>query len=246
VTDVQTDPPTPTNPPPDPPSNSSSNSGPNSTPGHGRGRKRGSSSSFWKELPILLGAAVVVALLVRTFVLQTFYVPSESMEHTLNINDRVLVNKLVYDFRDPSRGEVIVFTSPLDWRTAENEKDFVKRVIGVPGDHVACCDSEGRLEINDVSIDEPYLDQDFGSGTAASPTKFDITVPAGRLWVMGDNRVESADSRFHYAQQDNITEATIPVSSVIGRAFVLFWPPSRATWLSVPKAFASVPNPPGG
>jgi signal peptidase I len=242
VTDVQTDPPTPTNPPPDPPSNST----PNSTSGRGRGRKRGSSSSFWKELPILLGAAVVVALLVRTFVLQTFYVPSESMEHTLNINDRVLVNKLVYDFRDPSRGEVIVFTSPLDWRTAENEKDFVKRVIGVPGDHVVCCDTQGRLKINDVSIDEPYLDQDFGSNTAASPSKFDITVPAGRLWVMGDNRVESADSRYHWAQQGNITEATIPESSVIGRAFVLFWPPSRATWLSVPKAFASVPNPPGG
>jgi signal peptidase I len=240
VTDVQTDPPTPTNPPPDP-----SNSVPGSAPSHRRGRKK-RSSSFWKELPILLGAAVVVALLVRTFVLQTFYVPSESMEHTLNINDRVLVNKLVYDFRDPSRGEVIVFTSPLDWRTAENEKDFVKRVIGVPGDHVVCCDPRGRLSVNGVAIDEPYLDKDYGANAPASPNPFDVTVPAGRLWVMGDNRVESADSRYHYAAQRNRIEATIPISSVIGRAFVLFWPPGRATWLSVPKVFATIPNPTGG
>ena len=242
MTDVQTDPPTPTNPPPDP----SSNSAPGSTPSHRRGRKKKSGSSFWKELPILLGAAVVVALLVRTFVLQTFYVPSESMEHTLNINDRVLVNKLVYDFRDPSRGEVIVFTSPLDWRTAENEKDFVKRVIGVPGDHVVCCDARGRLKVNGVAIDEPYLDHDYGANAPASPNSFEITVPPGRLWVMGDNRVESADSRYHYAAEHNITEATIPISSVIGRAFVLFWPLGRATWLSVPKGFSNVPDPTGG
>jgi signal peptidase I len=239
--DVQTDPPTP-NPPPDPPPNSA----PGSTPGHRRRRKKGSGSSFWKELPILLGAAVVVALLVRTFVLQTFYVPSESMEHTLNINDRVLVNKLVYDFRDPGRGEVIVFTSPVDWRTAENEKDFVKRVIGVPGDHVACCDARGRLKVNGVAIDEPYLDKDYGRNAPASPNTFSVTVPAGRLWVMGDNRVESADSRYHYQAEHNRIEATIPISSVIGRAFVLFWPPGRTTWLSVPKGFADIPNPTGG
>jgi signal peptidase I len=242
VTDVQTDPPAPTNPPtdptPDPPTSPSR--------GHRRRRKKSSTSSFWKELPILLGAAIVVALLVRTFVLQTFYVPSVSMEHTLDVNDRVLVNKLVYDFRNPSRGEVIVFTSPLDWRTAENEKDFVKRVIGVPGDHVVCCDDQGRLKINGVAIDEPYLDQDNGANTPASPNPFDIVVPPNRLWVMGDNRDESADSRYHYVAQRDITEATIPISSVIGRAFVLFWPPGRTTWLSVPKGFANVPNPTGG
>jgi len=227
VTDVQTDPPA------------------TPTPPQGRRHARPSSfkSNFWKELPILIGAAVVVALLVRTFVLQTFYVPSESMEHTLNINDRVLVNKLVYDFRSPRRGEVIVFTSPLDWRTAENEKDFVKRVIGVPGDHVACC-TNGHITVNGAVIDEPYLDPDAGPNAPASPNTFSIDVPPGRLWVMGDNRVESADSRYHYQQTSNIQEATIPISSVIGRAFVLFWPPGRATWLTVPKAFDAVPNAP--
>jgi signal peptidase I len=217
------------------------------SPGNGSRRRAASSKgSFWKELPILLGAAVVVALLVRTFVLQTFYVPSESMEHTLNVNDRVLVNKLVYDFRNPARGEVIVFTSPVDWRTAENEKDFVKRVIGVPGDHVMCCDSHGRITVNGAPLTEPYLDQDYGTKGQASPDHFDIVVPAGRLWVMGDNRVESADSRYHYVANHDITESTIPISSVIGRAFVLFWPPHRATSLSIPKTFASVPGPPGG
>ncbi len=200
------------------------------------------SGNFWRELPILLGAAVVVAILVRSFVLQTFYVPSGSMEHTLDKNDRVLVNKLVYDFRDPHRGEVIVFTSPLDWRDQPNEKDFVKRVIGVPGDHVICCDANGHLTINGVAIDEDYLNKDNGQNVPASPNKFDIVVPAGRLWVMGDNRVDSADSRYHFAQAGDITESTIPISSVIGRAFVLFWPFSRGDWLSVPGTFDNVPN----
>jgi signal peptidase I len=202
-------------------------------------------NSFWRELPILLGAAIVVAILVRTFVLQTYYVPSVSMEHTLNINDRVLVNKLAYDFRDPHRGEVIVFTSPLDWRDNPSEKVFVKRVIGLPGDHIKCCDGSGRIVVNGVALTEPYLDQDQGPTTAshpASPSAFDVIVPAGRLWVLGDNRSDSADSEEHYGNSHNMTEATIPINSVIGRAFVLFWPVNRATWLTVPSTFDHVPN----
>jgi signal peptidase I len=200
--------------------------------------------NFWRELPILIGAAIVVAILVRTFVLQTFWVPSGSMEHTLNENDRVLVNKLVYDFRDPHRGEVIVFTSPLDWRDLPNQKDFVKRLIGLPGDHVICCDARGRLTVNGVALDEPYLNADNGPDQQASPDQFDIVVPPGRLWVMGDNRVASADSRYHWIQSNHdIMDATIPASSVIGRAFVLFWPFDRATWLTVPDTFSHIPNP---
>jgi signal peptidase I len=136
---------------------------------------------FWKELPILLGVAILVAVLVRAFVLQTFFIPSESMEHTLNINDRVLVNKLVYDVRDPDRGEIIVFTAPDDWRSDPNEEDFIKRVIGTPGDHVICCDSQGRITVNGKALDENYLYQDVnGKLDAPSQDAFDIVVPSGR------------------------------------------------------------------
>jgi signal peptidase I len=207
--------------------------------------KRKSNSSFWRELPILLGAAIVVAILVRTFVLQTYYVPSPSMENTLMINDRVLVNKLAYDFRDPHRGEVIVFTSPLAWRQQPNETVFVKRVIGTPGDHVICCNAQNQLTVNGAALDEPFIIQP--AGKAAAPQAFDIVVPAGRLWVMGDNRYDSADSLENYENYNqtnhDINEATIPINSVIGRAFVLFWPVSRATWLSVPSTFSHVPAP---
>jgi signal peptidase I len=205
--------------------------------------RRRSNNSFWRELPILLGAAIVVAILVRTFVLQTYYVPSASMEHTLNINDRVLVNKLAYDFRDPHRGEVIVFNSPESWREAPNQTVFVKRVIGIPGDHIICCDANGLMTINGKVIDgSSFLDLDGNKNQAPHP--FDITVPAGRLWVMGDHRYDSADSLENYGNSaNNIDAATIPIKSVIGRAFVLFWPFSRATWLTVPDAFDNIPSP---
>jgi signal peptidase I len=203
-------------------------------------------STFWRELPILLGVAIVVAILVRAFVLQTFWIPSESMEHTLNINDRVLVNKLVYDFRDPHRGEIIVFNSPDSWRGDPSETDFIKRVIGVGGDHVVCCDAKHRLEVNGHPLDEPYLDADGGSGMPSSPDTFDVIVPKGRLWVMGDNRFHSGDSREQYERTHDPVASTIAVSAVVGRAFVIFWPFSRAGWLSVPGSFHSIPNPPTG
>ena len=201
--------------------------------------------TFWRELPILLGVAVVVAVIVRAFVLQTFYIPSESMEHTLNINDRVLVNKLVYDFRSPHRGEVVVFTAPDSWRNDPSEVDFIKRVIGVGGDHVMCCDSKHRLEVNGHGLDEPYLYQD-ADGTSDQPSAepFDITVPPGRLWVMGDHRSHSGDSRDQYLRTKSVQIATIPDSAVVGRAFVVFWPVGRATWLTIPGTFAKVPDPP--
>jgi signal peptidase I len=199
--------------------------------------------SFWRELPILLGVAILVAVLVRAFVLQTFFIPSESMEHTLNINDRVLVNKLVYDFRDPHRGEIIVFKAPLDWRSDPSEQDFIKRVIGVGGDHVVCCDTRGRITVNGKALDEPYLYHD-GTGGADVPSadSFDVVVPTGRLWVMGDHRSHSGDSREQYIRHNNNVQlATIAVTDVVGRAFVLFWPFSRATWLTVPNTFDGIP-----
>ncbi|WP_027343832.1 signal peptidase I [Hamadaea tsunoensis] len=209
-----------------------------------KSKKSGSSGSFWRELPILLIVALVVAFLVRAFVVQTFFIPSQSMEHTLNIDDRVLVNKLVYDFRDPHRGEVIVFVSPESWRSDPTEKDFIKRVIGQPGDHITCCDAQGRIQVNGHPLDEPYiLPNSDHTGQPAAPQPFDIVVPAGRLWVMGDNRYSSGDSLQNWRAHNDIQQATIDEKDVVGRAFVLFWPFSRMTWLSVPDTYEGVPSP---
>jgi signal peptidase I len=199
-------------------------------------------SSFWRELPILVVVAVVVALVVRFFVLQTFYIPSESMEHTLDINDRVLVNKVVYKFREPHRGEIIVFKSPTTWRSDPNEIDFIKRVIATSGDHVVCCDEQHRLAVNGHPLTEPYIYRGTdGRQDAASEDTFDVTVPKGRLWVMGDHRSHSGDSRERYLKTNDATESTIPADSVVGRAFVVFWPLSHWKWLSVPSTFDGVP-----
>lgn len=203
-------------------------------------------NSFWRELPILLGVAIVVAVLVRAFVLQTFYIPSESMQNTLEINDRVLVNKVVYQFREPQRGEVIVFEAPMSWRSDPAEEDFIKRVIGVGGDRIRCCDTSGsvrRLVVNGHPLDEPYLYVGpDGVSDISSEQDFEITVPAGRLWVMGDHRSHSGDSREKYRATGDLEMATIPVSAVVGRAFVIFWPVGRAGWLSVPESFGPVPD----
>jgi signal peptidase I len=202
--------------------------------------------SFWRELPILLGVAILVAILVRAFVLQTFYIPSPSMEHTLNVLDRVLVNKLVYDFRDPHRGEIVVFKAPDDWQSGTEGEDFIKRIIGVGGDHVVCCDTKNRLVINGHALDEPFIYRDAdGTSDPAADEPFDITVPTGRLWVMGDHRSASGDSLEHWEQTEDITEATIDKEAIVGRAFTIFWPVNRADWLSVPKEFEAIPAAPG-
>ncbi|HEX8627220.1 MAG TPA: signal peptidase I [Catenuloplanes sp.] len=203
--------------------------------------------SFWRELPILLGVAILVAVLVRAFALQTFYIPSPSMEHTLDINDRVLVNKLVYEFRNPERGEIVVFKAPTDWRSGPEGEDFIKRIIGVGGDRVVCCDAQERLTVNGHPLDEPYLYSSDGVKDKAADENFDITVPQGRLWVMGDHRSASGDSLEHWQQSNkNIELATVPEESVVGRAFVVFWPVKRAKWLSVPGPFDGVPAPARG
>lgn len=183
---------------------------------------------FWQELPVLAAISIVLALLIKTFLVQTFYIPSASMQNTLHLRDRVLVNKVVYHFRDPRRGEIVVFTSP-DWGP---EPDYIKRVIGLPGDTVQCCDAKGRVMVNGDPIDEPYI---FDNTISAERSFGPVKVPAGRLWVMGDHRGASGDSRAHVTDQ---WHGTIPVDGVVGRAFAIIWPPGRAGGLPVPSSLA--------
>jgi signal peptidase I len=219
-------------------------------------KRRG--GSFWKELPFLILIALVLALLIKTFLVQAFYIPSGSMENTLHVGDRVLVNKLIYRIRDIHRGEIVVFKGPESWQdspeftattpsnpvarffhdigsalgvAAPSSKDFIKRVIGVAGDHVVCCDAQGRITVNGHALTESsYL----YPGAKPSDSNFDVTVPKGRLWVMGDHRNASADSRSHISDGDN---GTIPTGNVIGRAFIRVWPPGDWGTLPVPDTF---------
>jgi signal peptidase I len=216
-------------------------------------KKRSKSRSWWIELPILLVFALVLALLIKTFVVQAFFIPSSSMENTLEIGDKVLVNKLVYDFRPIHRGDIIVFNGDGSWYptpaqpppvltrlwdsitglfgTAPGVHDLIKRVIGVPGDHVACCDPRGRITVNGVPLNEKsYL----YPGNLPSDTRFSITVPPGRLWVMGDHRAVSWDSRGHQQDPGN---GTIPEDKVVGRAFLIVAPVRRWGVLSIPATF---------
>src|ERR1700754_921914 len=213
---------------------------------------------LWQELPLLLIVAFCLAVLIRTFLVQAFYIPSGSMEKTLLVKDRVLVNKVVYDLRDPVRGEIVVFRGTDNWApevtepvsnsfaaklgrtigdlvgvSRPGERDFIKRVIGLPGDKVACCDAKGRITVNGVGIDESYIADGYNSDinqppnpTQCTSRRFaEITIPEGEMFVMGDHRQVSQDAR---------CQGPVPIKNVIGRAFVVVWPSNRFTSLSVP------------
>ncbi|MEU6859707.1 signal peptidase I [Glycomyces sp. NPDC046736] len=215
--------------------------------------------SLWVELPLLLVVAFSAAVLLRTFAIQPFYIPSGSMEQTLQEGDKVLVLKLTTTLRSPQRGEVIVFRGTDSWDpeyrpkggndsfvgdvttgvldliglAEPDEKDFIKRVIAVGGDTVACCDDEGRVTVNGVSLDESayvYDDAplDVPPGSCHSRLFDEVTVAAGEVWVMGDHRGNSRDSR---------CQGPVPVENIIGRAIALVWPTDRATELEIPAAF---------
>jgi signal peptidase I len=229
--------------------------------------------SFFRELPVLLLVALVLALLIKAFLVQAFYIPSGSMQQTLEIRDRVLVNKLVYDVREVHRGEIVVFNGEGSFTEPETvlapptnpvqralqavggflglgvpgEKDFIKRVIGVEGDRVACC-TDGKVTVQPagsdtaVVLEEPYLFEDdqrpfCEAGATAEqcpPGSPGVLVPEGRLFMMGDHRGASRDSRFYL---DDANNGTVPVDRVIGRAFVVVWPVDRAAVLRVPATF---------
>ncbi len=227
-------------------------------PGSG-GRRRGAGRprrkrSFWREFPVLVVVALLLAVVIKTYAIQAFFIPSGSMMNTLEINDRVLVNKLVYDVRGIHRGDIVVFngdgswdpgTVPVDTNFAVKFADgfasmfgfghpgdiLIKRVIGLPGDHVACCDAQDRVTVNGIPLSEKsYL----YPGDAPSDSRFSTTVPPGRLWVMGDHRLISDDSRDHLGDPGG---GTVPESAVVGRAFVIIWPPSRWRFLPIPATF---------
>ncbi|MFJ3926988.1 signal peptidase I [Streptomyces sp. NPDC090022] len=215
-----------------------------SSPDEGEGRPR---SAFlrltWRRTALLGVACTAFLLLLSNFVVQPFQIPSTSMEPTLAVGDRVLVNKLAYRFgNQPARGDLIVFDGTGSFvperpegggpgavlrgavsalgLAGPSDSDFVKRVVGVGGDDVVCCDAAGRLAVNGVPLPEPYL----YPGDAPSKVPFRIVVPLGTLWVMGDHRSQSRDSRDHLGEPGG---GMVPVDKVIGRADWIGWPASR-------------------
>ena len=224
-------------------------------PGRRHGKRRGKRRhKLWREIPVLVVIALVLALLIKSFVVQAFFIPSGSMENTLEVGDRVLVNKVVYHLRSIHRGDIVVFDGTGSWDfnappqssgifskawhevegivgISQDSSIYIKRVIGLPGDHVACCNAQGQVTVNGVALSESsYL----YPGNQPSAQRFSITVPAGDLWVMGDHRAVSYDSRGHMGDPG---QGSVPESSVIGRAFVIIWPPSRWGFLNIPATF---------
>jgi signal peptidase I len=210
--------------------------------------------SFWRELPVLVVVALVLALVIKSFAVQAFYIPSASMQNTLAIGDRVLINKIVYHLRSIHRGDIVVFDGSTSWDAAtqrpggnfltkaadelegivgisHDSSIYIKRVIGLPGDTVKCCNAKRQITVNGVALSESsYLYPD----NAPSTTKFREVVPPDSLWVMGDHRAVSFDSRGHTGDPGG---GAIPVSAVLGRAFVIIWPPSRWGFLNIPATF---------
>jgi len=219
---------------------------------------RKAKGSSLRELPILVVSALVLSIIVKTFLVQFFYIPSGSMENTLQVNDRVGVNKLGAIFSDIKRGEVVVFRDPAEWLSAPYDESkglakivkdglvfvgimpdpakqyLIKRVIGVGGDRVVCCSASGKIEVNGIEVDEPYI----YAGNKPSDSTFDVTVPKGFIWVMGDHRGASADSRFH---TDDPNKGMVPLDKVTGRALFVIWPLKHLGVLEVGKDLSQIP-----
>lgn len=218
-----------------------------------RGSRKKSFVLFLRDVALIVVAAIVISFLIKTFLIRSFYIPSESMEDTLHINDRIIVNQLVPELTAIQRGDVIVFTDPGGWLdpvysppkdpvtgffewfgslvglTAPDSNDhLIKRVIGLPGDRIVCCNDFGQLSVNGVALDEsPYVKLS-NAVSRVSRDDFEATVPEGSLWVMGDNRWNSRDSRYN---RDKPGDGFVPIDNVVGRAILISWPIDRWTWL---------------
>ncbi|SDW39515.1 signal peptidase I [Arthrobacter sp. yr096] len=212
-----------------------------------------------KEIVTVVAIALVLSFLLKTFLFRAFYIPSESMESTLDVNDRIFINLLVPGPFDLQRGDVVVFkdtqawlppvapkpAGPMDWvgdglefvglAPDDNEQHLVKRIIGLPGDRVSCCDAQGHLSINGKPVNETYINP----AEVPFPKPFDIVVPEGKVWVMGDNRNHSEDSRAH----QEVNGGFVNIEDVEGKATVIAWPVNRWTILdNYPDVFRDVPK----
>lgn len=218
----------------------------------------GGGVGFLREVAIIVISALVLSWLIKTFLIQAFFIPSESMEDTLQVDDRVMVSRMVPEVFDAHRGDIVVFTDPGGWlpaqrveptnavgdfltwiglRPQDNGDHLIKRVIGTEGDRVTCCDDDGRVSVNGVPLDETYLKP----GAIPSEVEFDAMVPADSLFVMGDNRQNSGDSRYHLGDPGG---GFVPLDDVTGSAFVRVWPFDRFAMLRNPgEVFADVPAP---
>ena len=224
--------------------------------------RRRSTLLFLRDLVVIFLVAVLVSFLIKTFLIRSFFIPSQSMEMTLVQDDRIIVNQLVPEVMPIERGDVVVFKDPGGWLPARAEESqppliaaidwflafvglsapdsndhLVKRVIGLPGDHVVCCNALGQMSVNGVPLDEPYVALPAGE-TKVSRDDFEVTVPDDSLWVMGDNRYNSKDSRYN---TETPLEGFVPMENVVGRAVVVSWPISHWMWLdNYPAVFAGV------
>ncbi len=226
-------------------------------------RKNRGVKLFIRDIVLIFLAAIIISVGIKAFLIRSFYIPSASMQNTLQIDDRIIVNELVPKMIAVQHGDVVVFKDPggwlpptvpvqqnafaagVDWvlsvvglSAPDSNDHLIKRVIGLPGDKVACCNAFGQMTVNGIPLNEQaYLKLPPGV-TKASGDDFSVTVPANRLWVMGDNRYDSKDSRYNRSTPSG---GFVPIDDVVGRAFVVSWPSSHWTWLdNYPNVFGGV------